>query len=80
MLGGLEVLALSTVIGGISGYFFKNKEQSALGSITLGLFGGLITTYLLATFLLTSDIAMPFYGILGSWLSNYIARKIKKKN
>ncbi len=79
MIGGMELLVICALIGGVSGYFFRNKNSKngkAIG-ILLGIVGALLVTFLLVTYVLQSYFLMPVYAILGAWLFNFIAAKMK---
>ncbi|PWV46481.1 hypothetical protein [Chitinophaga sp. S165] len=80
-LGGTEVLLICTIIGGVFGYFRRNKSRKngALIAIILGVVGSLAVNLLLLTFLFQSYLAMPVYAILGAWFFNYIWSKFQKE-
>lgn len=76
MLGGLELLVLCAIIGGIAGIFFRDKSKSKWIGFALGFVGAIIVSYMLVLFVFQSYIAIPFYSILGSWLFNFVFKKI----
>ncbi len=80
-LGGIEILLICTIIGGVFGYFRrnKNKKNGALIAIVLGVIGAVAVNLLLLTFVFQSYLAMPVYAILGAWLFNYIWSKFQKE-
>lgn len=78
MLGGLEILAISAILGGVLGIYFRNKTTTKpILGIVLGVLGALMTSYLLVEFVFASTLAVPVYSILGSWLFNFSWAKIK---
>lgn len=81
MLGGLEILAICGLIGGVTGYFFRNKDwkNGAVIGVLLGIVGALFTTWLLEMLIYSSQLVMPVYAIAGAWLANYAARKSSAK-
>ena len=80
-LGGLEILAICTIVGGVIGYFLrkKNRKNGTLIAIILGLLGSIVVNFLLLTFLFQSLLAIPVYAILGAWLFNYVWSKLQKE-
>lgn len=79
-MGGLEILVVSSLIGGILGYFFRSKSKniSPLAGIVLGFIGAVIMGFVLVEILFKSLLAVPFYAIFGAWFFNYIIAKLKK--
>ena len=77
-MGGLEILVISTVVGGVLGYFFRSKKVKPIIGILLGLTGAAIMGYVLTELVFQSILAIPVYAIFGSWLFNFIAAKVKK--
>ena len=79
VLGGIEILVLSMIIGAILGYFFRDKSKNVkpIVGVGLGALGALIVGYVLVMVLFKSYIAMPVYAIFGSWLFNFIFAKMK---
>lgn len=80
-LGGIEILLICAIIGGVVGYFKRNKgkKNGALIGIILGVVGAIVINILLVTFLFQSYLAIPVYAILGAWLFNYIWSKFQKE-
>jgi hypothetical protein len=76
MLGGLEILVICSIIGGVLGIFFRDKNRSAWIGFVIGAVGAAVTSYVLVETVFASFIAIPFYSLLGSWLFNLIFRKI----
>jgi uncharacterized membrane protein YeaQ/YmgE (transglycosylase-associated protein family) len=79
MLGGIEILVLCSIVGGVFGIFFRDKKRSGWLGFIIGAIGAAITSYLLASFVFASLIAIPIYSILGSWVFNVIFKKIFDK-
>jgi uncharacterized membrane protein YeaQ/YmgE (transglycosylase-associated protein family) len=81
MLGGSEILVICAIIGGIIGYFKRNKRQKngALVGIVLGFVGAIAVTLLLSTFVFQSYYLIPVYSIIGALLFNYAWAKLQKK-
>jgi uncharacterized membrane protein (UPF0136 family) len=77
-MGGLEILAISTLVGGVLGFFLRGKKIKPIIGILLGLTGAIIMGYLLTEILFKSFLAIPVYAIFGSWLFNFIIAKVKK--
>jgi len=79
MLGGMELLVICALLGGVCGYFFRNKssKNGKLTGVLLGVVGALVITYILVTYVLQSYFLMPVYAVLGAWLFNFVAAKIK---
>lgn len=77
-LSGIEILTISAIIGGITGYFIRNKKitQPVLG-IILGVVGSIVMSILLVSLVFQSLVAIPIYSIFGAWLFNFIWAKIK---
>lgn len=73
MLGGSEILVISAIIGGIIGYFKRNKRQrnGALTGIILGFVGAIVVTLLLSRFVFGSIFLIPVYSIVGALLFIY---------
>jgi len=82
MLGGLEILFICAIIGGIFGYFRRNKSRKygALIAVILGIVGAIVMNLLLVTFVFQSILAIPVYALLGAWLFNYIWSKFQKED
>ena len=78
MLGGLEILALCSILGGVAGLFFRDKKTKAWIGFLLGMIGAAVVSFLLAQFVSQSLLAIPVYSILGSWLFNLVFKKISK--
>lgn len=80
-LGGTEILLICAVIGGVIGYFKrnKNKKNGTLTGVILGVVGSIAIAVLLTIFLFQSYLAIPVYSILGAWLFNYIWSKFQKE-
>ena len=78
--GGSELLLICTIIGGVVGYFKrnKNKKYGALIGIILGVVGSVVMNLIGITFIIQSYLAIPVYSILGAWLFNYIWLKFQK--
>jgi uncharacterized membrane protein YeaQ/YmgE (transglycosylase-associated protein family) len=81
MLGGSEILLICAVIGGIIGYFRRNKRQKngALIGIILGFVGAIVVTLLLSRFVFQSYFLIPVYSIIGALLFTYSWAKLQKK-
>jgi uncharacterized membrane protein YeaQ/YmgE (transglycosylase-associated protein family) len=81
VLGGSEILLICAILGGVVGYFRRNKSRKngALVGIILGVVGSLITNVLLVSFVFQSYLAIPVYAIFGAWLFNYIWSKFQKE-
>ena len=81
MLSPLELLVICSVIGGIIGYFKRNKRQKngALVGIILGFVGAIVVTLLLSNFVFQSFFLIPVYSIIGALLFNYGWAKLQKK-
>lgn len=81
MLGGSEILVICAIIGGIIGYFKRNKRQKngALVGIILGFVGAIVVTLLLSKFVFQSYFLIPVYSIIGALLFNYAWAKLQKK-
>ena len=79
MLGGLEILILCAIIGGIAGIFFRDKSKSGWVGFVLGFVGAILVSYILVQTVFQSYLAIPFYSILGSWLFNFIFKKLSDK-
>ncbi len=79
-LGGLEILVLCSIIGGVVGVFFRDKKRRAWVGFVLGVAGAILTSLLLVEFVWASYIALPVYAVLGSWLFNWIFKKLSDKN
>lgn len=79
MLGGSEILVICAIIGGIIGYFKRNRKQKngALVGIILGLVGAIVVTLLLSRFVFQSLFLIPVYAIIGALLFNYAWAKLK---
>jgi uncharacterized membrane protein YeaQ/YmgE (transglycosylase-associated protein family) len=77
-LGGLEILVICGLIGGVVGYFLRTKsnKNGALIGVLLGVSGALFMTWLLVTILVASYLLMPVYAIFGSWLANFLFKKV----
>ncbi|MCS3795155.1 DUF5518 domain-containing protein [Niastella sp. OAS944] len=73
MLGGSEMLVISAIIGGIIGYFKRNKRQrnGALAGIILGFVGAIVVTLVLSKFVFGSIFLIPVYAIAGALLFIY---------
>jgi len=82
MLGGLEILFICAIIGGIFGYFRRNKSRKygTLIAVILGIVGAIVMNLLLVTFVFQSILAIPVYALLGAWLFNYIWSKFQKED
>ncbi|WP_343668460.1 hypothetical protein [Chitinophaga sp.] len=80
-LGGSELLLICIILGGVIGYFRRNKDKKngALVGIILGVVGSIVINIIGITFILQSYLAIPVYAILGAWLFNYIWSKLQKK-
>jgi hypothetical protein len=78
MLGGLEILIICSIIGGILGIFLRDKSRSAWIGFALGAVGAAVTSYVLVQTVFASFIAIPFYSLLGSWLFNFLFKKISR--
>ncbi|SHN40415.1 hypothetical protein [Chitinophaga sp. CF418] len=80
-LGGTEILLICSIIGGVIGYFKRNKNRKngALIGIILGILGSIVVNILLITFVFQSYFAIPVYAVLGAWLFNYIWSKFQKE-
>ena len=76
-MGALEILVVTAIIGGVFGLFFKSKLTKAWIGFALGAVGAAVIAFLLASFVFQSILAIPVYGIFGSWLFNYIYKKVK---
>lgn len=81
MLGGSEILLISAIIGGVTGYYKRNKRQKngALVGVILGFVGAIAVTFLGSTFLFQSYLLIPVYSIIGALLFNYAWTKLQKK-
>ena len=81
MLGGSEILVICAIIGGLIGYFRRNKRQKngALVGIILGLVGAIAVTLLLSKFVFQSLLLIPVYAIIGALLFNYGWAKLQNK-
>ena len=81
MLGGSEILVICAIIGGIIGYFKRNKRQKngALVGILLGLVGAIVVTLLLSKFVFQSLFLIPVYAIIGALLFGYGWAKLQNK-
>ena len=75
-MGGLEILVLGAIIGGILGIFFRDKRRAAWVGFALGAIGAMVTSYVLVELVFASLLLIPVYSVLGSWLFNYVSRKI----
>ncbi len=78
MLGGLEILAVCSILGGVLGIFFRDKRRAKWLGFILGAVGAVITSFILAQFVFQSLYAIPLYSILGSWLLNTLFKKVAK--
>jgi uncharacterized membrane protein YeaQ/YmgE (transglycosylase-associated protein family) len=81
MLGGSEILVICAIIGGIIGYFKRNKRQKngALVGIILGFVGAIVVTLLLSRFVFQSYFLIPVYSIAGALLFTYAWAKLQKR-
>ena len=81
MLGGSEILVICAIIGGIIGYFKRNKRQKNGGvvGIILGLVGAIAVTLLLSKFVFQSLLLIPVYAIIGALLFVYGWAKLQNK-
>ena len=77
-MGALEILALTAIIGGVLGLFFRSKSTKAWIGFALGAIGAAVIAWLFASFVFQSILAIPVYGIFGSWMFIYIYQKIAK--
>jgi uncharacterized membrane protein HdeD (DUF308 family) len=78
MLGGLEILAICSILGGVLGIFFRDKRRAKWLGFILGAIGAVITSFILAQFVFQSLFAIPLYAALGSWLLNTLFKRVAK--
>ena len=77
---GLEILVGCALLGGLLGITFRDKKQKAIVGFVVGLVGAVITTFALVQFVFQSYLAMPVYAVFGSWLANFVFKKINSKS
>ena len=75
-LGGLENLIVCTIIGGIFGILFRDKTKSKWIGLIIGIFGAIISTFLLSYLVNISFVGVIIYSIFGSWIFNLVFKKL----